>query len=698
MLSSQSKTEAGRGSVPQDHRLGYVAAIDGLRTVAVGAVILFHLGLPIHGGFVGVDIFFVISGFVVAASVLNLRFDSLRAFLAFFYARRVLRIMPALLVCLFATFAAWAFFVPPSWLSDANERVGRAAIFGLSNIVLAANSDNYFSPRAEFNPFTHTWSLGVEEQFYLLFPLFWFIWVRTGSSTAARRGALWAVGTASIVTLLLSAYLSYAAPRFAFYMIYSRFWELGLGVVLAATFGGWKTWLRAMPAQSQRVYVLVAVLILGISLFAADEALFPFPWALPPVVATGMIICAVVSWPDTRFARFMASRPMVYVGLRSYSLYLWHWPIFVLLRWTLGLDTSLSMAVALGLTVFMAWASYAFVEQPFRHSSVFRRLPRVAVVGAGIGAMLVAGVAVTGIIRLKPDILLSVTRDTDTWLPEKPLAVADGCPIEITRSAQGSGTLTRFMPRCDGMKAAPTMYVLGDSHAGAYAPLYGALAAAGRYQIALFQKPGCASLRLNAPTAEGEQPCAVFNRGAMQIVAQEAAAGDVIFLPSLRTQRFGDQWGAVGVVQSSSLVLAGRNRQQAVAEATTYLRPIAEKGAAIVLEAPKPVFKVPPFRCSDWFNASNSICLPGFTVSKNELKELAEPAWISIELIRDAVPHAVVWDPFPVLCPGETCSAIAENGKPLFFDGDHLSRYANALLLPSIENALAGLRSRSAGP
>lgn len=148
----------------------YVPAIEGLRTIAVGAVILFHLGVEwIEGGFVGVDIFFVISGFVVAASVLNRRFDRFRDFIAFFYARRMLRILPALIVCLLGTFLLSALFVPSVWLSDANERTGFAAVFGLSNIVLALNSDFYFSPRTDFNPFTHTWSLGVEEQFYLVF-------------------------------------------------------------------------------------------------------------------------------------------------------------------------------------------------------------------------------------------------------------------------------------------------------------------------------------------------------------------------------------------------------------------------------------------------------------------------------------------------------------------------------------------------
>ncbi|MEO7255959.1 MAG: acyltransferase, partial [Casimicrobium sp.] len=176
--------------------------IDGLRALAVLSVMLYHLSASIMpGGFVGVDIFFVISGFVVSASLANvateraghlLRFDR---FVAFFYARRLARIGPALILVLLTTALLATLFVPRAWLSEFNERTGLYAFYGLSNWVLQTNVDTYFAPRAEFNPYTHTWSLGVEEQFYVVFPFLFFLWV------AARRTLTRRMATASLIGL-----------------------------------------------------------------------------------------------------------------------------------------------------------------------------------------------------------------------------------------------------------------------------------------------------------------------------------------------------------------------------------------------------------------------------------------------------------------------------------------------------------------
>ena len=169
----------------------YFAHIDGLRALAVLSVVIYHLNAAwLPGGFSGVDVFFVISGFIVSASVGARERENLPAFAIYFLARRIRRIAPALLVCLLLTTLFTALLVPNAWLSEANQKTGHYAFFGLSNVILARTSHDYFSPIADFNPYMHTWSLGVEEQFYLLFPALFFLWSHGGRWRQASIGLL----------------------------------------------------------------------------------------------------------------------------------------------------------------------------------------------------------------------------------------------------------------------------------------------------------------------------------------------------------------------------------------------------------------------------------------------------------------------------------------------------------------------------
>lgn len=180
--------------------LPYVAGIDGLRAIAVLAVIVFHVDFLrfLPGGFTGVDMFFVISGYVISRSLAQTSGLPLRTFLLEFYQRRLLRILPALLLVLTASVLMSALIIPPVWLSSQNEDTGLAAFVGLSNLVLAWQTDTYFSPKAEFNPYLHTWSLGVEEQFYLLLPTVILLWLRYRENSVIARCLLPALTLASL--------------------------------------------------------------------------------------------------------------------------------------------------------------------------------------------------------------------------------------------------------------------------------------------------------------------------------------------------------------------------------------------------------------------------------------------------------------------------------------------------------------------
>lgn len=214
----------------------YIPAIDGMRAIAVLAVIVFHADFldALPSGFTGVDMFFVLSGYVVSQSLWDRRELGVVHFLKDFYRRRLLRILPALLVVLSVSFVVSALFMPQFWLSELINRTGLAAYFGLSNVVLAWNTNTYFSPSAELNPYLHTWSLGVEEQFYVIFPIMYFIWLRFNQQVALVKAVL---PLLALVSLVLSAVETPTDPRSAFYLLPSRFWEFAAGAMLFQSIG-----------------------------------------------------------------------------------------------------------------------------------------------------------------------------------------------------------------------------------------------------------------------------------------------------------------------------------------------------------------------------------------------------------------------------------------------------------------------------
>ncbi|MCK0208831.1 acyltransferase [Starkeya koreensis] len=668
--------------------LGYIPAIDGLRAVAVLSVIIFHLGVGwLPGGFVGVDVFFIISGFVVAASVKAVRFDGIGQFFSFFYARRIRRIVPALVCCVLVTALFSALLIPVVFLSQTNERTGIAALVGLSNLYLIFIGNDYFSPSVELNPFTHTWSLAVEEQFYILFPLLWFACV-SRKNTDGRGRVFSYFCVLSLLSIILCIILTYWYRVAAFYLIFSRFWELGAGVLLAVTVVAWSGVIRRLPTWGSDAGAMVAFLALAAAFLFADEARFPFPWALLPVTATAALICFVTARPDCGVARALSWRPVVYVGRTSYSLYLWHWPVFVLLKWTVGLDTAASQLSGLAMTVLFALTTYHLVEQPFRRSVRLSGRSGMVVAGGALG--LIAAIAVTfGINQSKSWLSLSETRRADIWLPIKALDTANGCGVQSEQEAFARGERLLMTADCAKGVSRRVIYVLGDSHAIAYRPLLAAVVANSGDEVAIYRKSGCPFFRMTIANADASVACARFAAAAVEDVTSRAKSGDVVFLPSLRVPRFAEEWRGSANASSKSEPREPLS-SRAVAEAEKTFAPLVARGVRIVVEAPKPLFKAAPFRCSDWFNASNPACRPGFDLGRAEFEQRALPAREAIDKLVEAVPAIVVWNPSAVLCPRDVCSAFSD-GRPLFFDGDHLSRYGNAVLLPSFEAMLATL-------
>lgn len=668
----------------------YAPYIDGLRAVAVLSVMAYHLNpgwLP--GGFTGVDVFFVISGFVVSTSVHKLPPMRLGAFVTTFYARRVTRIVPALTVCLVATAIASALFIPNAYLSDTNQRTGVLAFFGLSNVLLAHRGRDYFSPHAEYNPFTHTWSLGVEEQFYLVFPLLFFAWIlgRRRLSTGLFWGGL-------VASLLCAMWLAKVNQLSAFYLIWSRFWELAAGVLLfqwmAARGHSFDTDSPPSPAANRWAAVSLAVLLAG--LWLANPAAAPMPAAILPVLGTLGLLGFVHGRHGGAAQRMLSLPALRFIGRISYSLYLWHWPVFVLARWTTGLEAHALQLSALVAAFALAILSYYWVELPTRR--IGPRLARPVTIGAGLSLLATGLFASVLVNAAQPRLSLStVARNSADWYVDWNDANrgATGCHVEISSTDFSGGQFTRATPSgCGGHAAAPaaatpqrTLYVAGDSHSGSYATMLGKFARATDTRIVHFTRGGCAFMSLGLED-ERQADCARYNAEVIERILPQMRPGDVLFLPSLRLPRFTELAADAEKARLHDAVwnaTATHERASAEHDASATLRRITDRGVQVVVEAPKPLYMSSPYRCSDWFNRDSPGCQRGESLPRDYLEDLRQPVMAALAHMHAANAAVVVWDPLPALCERDTCNAKV-HGRPLFFDADHLSAYGNDVLLP----------------
>jgi peptidoglycan/LPS O-acetylase OafA/YrhL len=349
--------------------MDYRREIDGLRALALLPVLLFHAGFEtFSGGYVGVDVFFVISGYLITSIVLRSLGEG-RFSIVDFYERRMRRILPALFLVLLVSFPfAWAWMLPADM-----ERysAGLASVSLFASNILFWRTSGYFDGTAELKPLLHTWSLAVEEQFYLLYPLlFLLVWGR------GRRAFVAVVAIGAVISFALADWSSLLRPSATFYLLPTRAWELALGALAAV-------YLSRHPAATGGPLVRAAASLLGLALISFAVVAFddgtPFPgrYALLPTLGTVLIICFATR--ETWAGRLLGSRVLVGIGLVSYSAYLWHQPLLALARHrSLGhVEWPLAAGLLLG-SLALAALTWKYVEQPFRDR---RRIARSHVFG-----------------------------------------------------------------------------------------------------------------------------------------------------------------------------------------------------------------------------------------------------------------------------------------------------------------------------
>lgn len=618
--------------------LSYRADIDGLRAVAVLSVVLFHAGVvALSGGYIGVDLFFVISGYLIT-SILRKEIVNQTFSMSTFYVRRIRRIIPALLAVMSLTSVAAFFFLLPSELED-YARSGFAALGGVSNIFFWSTSD-YFAVHATTQPLLHTWSLAMEEQYYMLLPLLLF---------AMRRRSLqfWmiAIGTMSLVSLVTSVITVAIDSNSAFYLPYARAWELLLGSYLAIVPLIWRpaVWLR-------QVIAVVATLCIAAPIFLYGRST-PFPGlaALPPCLGVAALIW-VGGCGGSWVTRGLSSPPAVFIGKISYSLYLVHWPLVVFQQSNAVLlangSLQLVKIVLVVASIVAAITCWWFVERPFRWPDLFPTDRLLTWVALWTGALLLV-LASFFVSKGWPDRYPQQARDMAAWLSydADPIYRGGQCFIASRHRLADFDRETCLILQ----PGKQNDLLVGDSHA---AQLWHGLSAT------------LPDHHVLQATASGCRP--VLNRRANAKSACDAIMGYVFgdFLEHNKPRR---------------VIIAARWRPEDVASVVETLRWTRARGLETVLVGPIVEYDAPLPR----------LIARGLTEGQPDLPvshRVAEAAELDKTLEEVARREGASYlSPYRALCSAERCVQTLSDGSPVQFDYGHLTQAGSEYVARKLE-------------
>lgn len=626
--------------------------IEGLRALAIVPVVVFHAWPTVlPGGFVGVDIFFVISGYLITTLLLQ-RLAAGKYSVASFYAARIRRIFPALFAMLALITPLCLCLLEPQALHEFARLLGATGLFA-SNVELYRTT-GYFEGAADLKPLLHTWSLAVEEQYYIVFPpLLALLWRH------ARRGIGVALLFVGLVSLAYCLRLMPYDAELAFYAAPARTFELMIGSGLA----WWVS--RAEAATVRRAswadvlvgWAALVGLVASLLLMRADRA-FPGPLALWPCLATAALIW-VGGRTQAGATRLLAAAPLRWMGAQSFSLYLWHWPMLVLTRHLL-LDQPApwQSGIAVALSVALAWASLHWVEAPVRRSKVTQPV------------LLVAG-ASTILLSLAAAWALTAAADHRAAQPGRDALLRAGAydfSADRKRCHSSGNRWLAYEGRClFGPEAAPVALVVwGDSHGVEIARALGDQVSDRR----VAQLTGSTCPPALDYTPPGRPNCAGTNRVLLERLVGDASVDSVLLAARYETYLNGPDAAAfeAGLVQS--------------------VRRLREAGKQVLLLDPVPTYPFPvPAALAQRWRRGEVLELQGQTPRQYEERQQAALALVE----RLAAQGATRVSLRELLCLGERCRVI-DGDHPLYFDDNHLSMHGAALVAPAV---LARLHPRN---
>lgn len=609
-----------------------ILQIQGLRALAAMLVTLFHARM-VPGGFIGVDIFYVISGYLITGLILREIEKTGRLDLKSFYQRRIKRLLPTSVFVLFIT-AVFAWFLLPAITRDSLGRDLFAASAYISNYLFAWWQNDYQNLNATPSPFIHYWSLAVEEQFYLVWPIFIMVLARYGKKTVHIG-----IAATTFLSLLFSIYLTQAAPIWAFYSLPTRAWELGFGALLLF-----------VPKTLRKFKLLpwFALVAVAVSAFNFDEnTAFPGKNALLPVLATVVLIGSISYWPPI-FNDLANSRLSQWLGAISYPLYLWHWPALVLPSSALGRPLRMfERLLCIALTIFLAHLTSKYVEEPIRHKKLAARTVYVGALFTTIVSL------VAGLVIASSASSMITTKGPTSYkfdlvkIMEKPAVYGDGCHVNYGETKSGYCTY--------GNKNSKTTIVLyGDSHAAQWFPALEQLAVTRGFKLISLTKSACPAV--DSPRSDQGAfkmvHCAKWRENSIARIQQLQPAGVI-------TSSFQYFTPPSGYPDRAKWWRDGQAK---------LLKELRGASAHLIYisDTPRPLRDIPN-------------CLASRDSSSCDSTEKSLVAVIS---------GFQVIDPTPWLC-SSYCPAIID-GVVAYRDASHISVEMSKVLLPKLENALIG--------
>lgn len=658
--------------------------IEGLRAVAVLLVVLYHCGVPLlGGGYVGVDVFFVISGFLITGVLMREVTATGRISIVGFYARRFLRLLPAAALVTAVTVVAALKWLPPLRGPQIALDGLFATVYGL-NYRLAAVGTEYLNADAAPSPLQHFWSLAVEEQFYLIWPLV----LLAGYAAGRRRGVAIGLAVVVVVSFALSVWQTRALSTWAYFGLPTRAWELGVGALVAVL---------ALRLRRRSATVLTAA---GLGAIALSAVLYtaqtPFPGyaALLPVLGAAAVLLGGSSAPSG----LLSEAPLQAIGRLSYSWYLWHWPFLVIGPYALGVPPGLTVNLACAFAALVAAAvTYALVENPARHLRGLRAKPWRAVgCGLAVTVLTAAGylaLGTTGLTRhgletgyvaatvggVTPDMLArgvatpavpaNLTPSLENAVKDMPRSYADKC--------HGAFTDPSIKKPCAyGNQAGRTVVLFGDSHAAQWFPGMEKMALDRGWRLVIVTKSACSAASVRIYQTALKRPydeCVAWRESAWSYLAS--------LKPALIVMTSAAAGGTLVDETGAQVTDSGYSDRTWIDGWTRTAGKLEGTGAKVAMLEDTPYQAGDPVECLSVHPDRPGSCVVSTGAA---LPEPNRRRAIAAALTAHGV---TVVDPLPWFCTTQRCPVIVGNVL-VYRDAGHITATYARMLAPQLEKAL----------